>query len=88
MIATFPSECRFGHRSGAELVLGLGIGAGAEQPVHQLHVAVMRGPMQRRGAVGRGRIHVDVLVDQRDRGLPVIGLHQIHQRDVARDAGE
>ena len=69
-----------GHRRRTEIVDRLHIGAGTNQPLHQIDVAIVRRPMQRRRAVGLGRVDVDALFDERDCSGFVAGLCRVNQR--------
>ena len=48
----------------------------------------MRGPMQRRGAVGFGSIYIHMLFQKSSDRLSVLILHGIHQRGIAIGGGK
>ena len=79
---------RFRQRRRAVTVERGRVRARREQRVHGFQIAPVRGPMQRRGAIGFRSIHVHMLFQQRADGLGVLILHGVHQRGIAVGGGE
>ena len=60
MIAALPLIAGEMQRRHAVAVRRLHVGAGANQPVDELEIVLAHGPVQRRRAVGFGRVDVGV----------------------------
>ena len=78
----------FGQRERAELVLGIHVGAGRDQLLRQLDIAVVHGPEQRRGTIRPACVDVDARLLQRgDRRGVIAGLGRRQQRCFLRTDG-
>ena len=58
-------------------------GAGGDQQLEDLDIAVVRGPVQRGGAVAFGGIDVDALLQQRPHRGRIVAFGRLHERLIA-----
>ncbi len=77
MIGVEAVDRGLGKRRRAELVPRIHIGTGFDEPLHQVDVAVICGPHQRRRAVRPARVHVAACLEQRQRGGSIAGFHGV-----------
>ena len=75
----------FRHRGRAEVVHRFHACARPNQPLHEIDVAVVRGPVQRGRTVGFRGVDVGLLLDQRKRRGAVARLRRVDERGRRKD---